>query len=74
MNTVSKLVFVIIDQQNSSCMNLTWDDWAFNTQCPAVLDKLDELLHIIEQLSDDDLSAGVNLHAATKLRPTYEMS
>lgn len=55
-------------------MNLTWDDWAFNTQCPAVLDKLDELLHIIEQLSDNDLSAGVDLHAATKLSTTYQMS
>lgn len=74
MNTVSKPVFLAVDQYNGSCMNLTWDDWAFNTQCPAVLDKLDELLHIIEQLSDNDLSAGVNLYAATKFSTTYEMS
>ncbi len=40
----------------------TWDDGALNAKSSAVLSELDELLHIIEQLSDDDLCACFNLH------------
>ena len=47
---------------NHSESNLTWDDRALNSKSSAVLSELDELLHIIEQLSDDDLCTCLNLH------------
>lgn len=42
----------------------TWDDGAFDAQSPAVLGELDELLHIIKQLSDDDLRTSLHLHSS----------
>ena len=45
----------------SCCRALTWNDGALNTQGSAVLCELDELLHIIEQLGDDDLGTSVDL-------------
>lgn len=41
----------------------TWDDGAFNAQSPAVLGELDELLHIIKQLSDDNLRSSLHLQS-----------
>jgi len=48
--------------KNSVESDPTWDDRALNAKSSAVLSELDELLHIIEQLSDDDLCACFNLH------------
>lgn len=39
----------------------TWNDGALDAQSSAILGESDELLHIIEQLSDDDLRSSLHL-------------
>ena len=39
----------------------TWDDGDCDAQPPAVFDKLEEAVHVVEQLRDDDLCPSLNL-------------
>lgn len=70
-NLTTLLTFGLIQTTKACCSgpkqllfesHLTWDDRALNAKSSAVLSELDELLHVIEQLSDDHLCACFNLH------------
>lgn len=66
----TKLQFM---QQQQECLllcghsaGITWEDGAGDANGSAVLHKLQEALHPVEQLGDDELGTGVNLNRQGK--------